>query len=286
MKQKFSPKELARIIDASEASIKRWCDKGVLATERTPGGHRKIHVSSVLALIKENHVPVKDPALLGLPYSPGVSGLSMQDAQYCFETALEEGNEQLARYVVFDLYMNGTPPAVICDDVIAVSYHNLGDKWQHDIIEIYQERRAVQLTHRIINALREALPPAPAHASRAIGATLKGDPYSLPGMMIECCLSAMSWNAVFYGGEHPTDTLCSAIAIEQPRLFWLSVSTIANEQAFIQSLRKIYHTAADLNVLLALGGRAITPELRKKIDYTIFCDTVKELTSFAKALDQ
>lgn len=285
MKHIFSPKELARIIDASEASIKRWCDKGILAFEKTPGGHRKIPLTAVLTFIKENQVPVRNPELLGLPYSPGVSGLTVDDAQYCFETALEEGNEQLARYVAFDLYLNGTRLATICDEVIAASFHNLGDKWQHDKLEIYQERRGVQLTQRILNALRDVLPQPAENAPLAVGATLKGDPYTLPGMMVECCLVELGWRAVFFGSEHPAPTLSTAISSERPRLFWLSVSHLESTDLFLEAYNQIHHAATRHNVLLAVGGRSLSPELRKKMDYTIFCDTTRDIISFARALD-
>ncbi|REJ65407.1 MAG: helix-turn-helix domain-containing protein [Planctomycetota bacterium] len=48
MNDLLTPKQVARAISISESSIKRWCDRGAIATQYTPGGHRRIPLSGLL----------------------------------------------------------------------------------------------------------------------------------------------------------------------------------------------------------------------------------------------
>lgn len=65
----LSPKQVARAIGVSEASLKRWCDKGKLTLTKTAGGHRRLHVSSVLRFLKDSGRELVRPEILGLPPS-------------------------------------------------------------------------------------------------------------------------------------------------------------------------------------------------------------------------
>jgi excisionase family DNA binding protein len=73
MNEQVSPKQLARAIQVSESSVKRWCDQGVISTVRTAGGHRRIPVADVLRFLRDNRYDVVRPELLGLPATVGRS---------------------------------------------------------------------------------------------------------------------------------------------------------------------------------------------------------------------
>ena len=52
MRDLLTPKQVARAIDVSESSIKRWCDKGVIPTQYTAGGHRRITMADTLEFLR------------------------------------------------------------------------------------------------------------------------------------------------------------------------------------------------------------------------------------------
>ena len=57
--QLLSPKQVARALGVSESSLKRWCDKGLIPTERTAGGHRRLPLAGVLDfLVRSDAVQV------------------------------------------------------------------------------------------------------------------------------------------------------------------------------------------------------------------------------------
>ena len=71
MKIQVSPKQLARAIQVSESSIKRWCDQGVISTVRTAGGHRRIDMPDVMRFLRDNRYDLVRPEVLGLPATTG-----------------------------------------------------------------------------------------------------------------------------------------------------------------------------------------------------------------------
>ena len=51
----FSPKEIAKALGVSQASIKRWVDRGLIEAEKTAGGHRRISVQALKTYLDENN---------------------------------------------------------------------------------------------------------------------------------------------------------------------------------------------------------------------------------------
>ena len=54
MRELLTPKQVARAINVSESSVKRWCDKGVIPTQYTAGGHRRIPLSGLMEFLRSS----------------------------------------------------------------------------------------------------------------------------------------------------------------------------------------------------------------------------------------
>ena len=74
--EQLTPKQVARAIGVSEASLKRWCDKGLIEMVRTVGGHRRLPLSSVLQFLRSSGHQLVRPEILGLPPTTG-TGLTV-----------------------------------------------------------------------------------------------------------------------------------------------------------------------------------------------------------------
>jgi excisionase family DNA binding protein len=286
MRELLTPKQVARSIGVSEASLKRWCDKGNLPSIRTAGGHRRLPVNGVVQFLRQTGYPVVRPEVLGLPATTGRGKETIERARSRMRSALEAGDQQRAAQLVFDLYLAGHTACDICDQVIALAFQDIGTRWQHGEIEVYEERRGCEACMRVLHQLQGLLLSVPDSAPYAIGATLEGDPYTIPTLMVEIALREAGWRAESYGVGHPADTLCAAIRAVRPRLFWLSVSTIASVPDFLAGYSKLYDTAAECAVPVVVGGRALTENIRRAIQYSAYGDTLKHLTSFARTLNQ
>ena len=283
MSDHLSPKQVARAIGVSESSLKRWVDQGLIQAVRTAGGHRKLPLEDVLRFLRERNHPIIAPELLQLPAVSPHSELGLRRGSDRLLEALLAGNEELARQVVFDLYLAKHSICEICDQVIAVAFQTIGVKWSCQEIDVYQERRGCEIALHVLYELRRAVPQPDSHWV-AVGGTMHGDQYSIPVTMAELVLRGAGWHACSLGTSLPTESLIKAIQESDAQLFWLSISHISDEAAFIQQFAMISAAATHRGTALVVGGRALSETLRRELNYSAFCDTMQHLDRFARTL--
>lgn len=284
MRELVSPKQVARAIGVSEASLKRWCDKGHIQCVRTAGGHRRLPINAVLDFLRRHHRTLVHPELLGLPAASGNGERVAERSVKHALAALCKGQEEHIRRIAADLFLAGHSACSICDDVLTPAMHAVGERWANREVCVFQERRACELCLDVIAMLRRMVAPPAEHAPLAIGATMEGDPYALPGAMVELVLREAGWRAESHGTNLPVDTLREAIRSKRPALFWLSVSHVNDAEKFVADYERLYTLAHDLNVPIAVGGRALADGLRKRMRYCAYCDTLAHLVTFARTL--
>lgn len=283
MKELLTPKQVSRAIDVSESSIKRWCDKGEIPTHCTAGGHRRIALSTVLNLVRQGKHRLVNPEALGLPATSGQTLRVVERARENLTEALLAGNEARCRQMVIDLFLAEHNVGAICDEVIAASFVEIGNRWSCGEVEVYQERRGCEIVLQIMRELRALLPPVDEHALLAMGGAPSGDQYSLGTTMAEVVLRDAKWKAVSLGDNLPFCTMDAAIRHHQPRLFWLSCSHIENPAAFLEGYNALYEEF-NTDVAFVVGGRAVTEELARQMKFAAFCSSMQHLEGFAQTL--
>ena len=283
MEQLLSPKQVAEAIGASESSLKRWCDQGLLMIVKTAGGHRRIPVQEALRFAREQNHAVVEPRILAMP---GTDNRKARRIENCAERLAEEllaNNEQACHAIVFDLFLAGQPVSQIFDEVIAVAFRTIGEKWVCREADIYQERCSCQIALRLLHELRSKQ-ATPNSGLVALGATIEGDQYSLPVAMSEIVLRAVGWDAKLLGSSIPFDSLVNAIKQHKPEMLCLSVSFVPDESAFIAGFNRLFDEASKTNTAVVVGGQGLTTEIRTRLRYSAFCDTMRHLEEFAKTL--
>ena len=285
MKTVFTPKQLSRAIDVSESSIKRWCDKGIISTQYTAGGHRRISMAAVTEFLRGSKYNLTTPEALGLPPTSGQTERVIKRACDQFTQALVEGDETLCWQIAFDLYLAEHSLSVICDEVFAQSFQVIGDRWESGSVEVYQERRGCEILLRVLHNMRTLISEPDPHAPRAIGGAGSGDQYALGTTMVELILRDAGWNAHSLGDNLPFDTLGAAIVEKKPTMFWLSCSHIENEEEFLRGYASLYEEFSG-NVAFVVGGYALTEELRQNMKFAAYCDSMQHLEGFAQTLLQ
>ena len=283
MAELLSPKQVAKAFDVSESSVKRWCDKGVIPTHYTNGGHRRIDRSDVVALVRAGKQSLVHPEALGLPAVTVGSALSVTGAAQQLLDALLAGDELRCRQTTIELYFAEHSLSAICDQALATAFHGLGEQWSCGEAEVYQERRGCEIALRILRELRSLMPRPAEDAPIAIGGTISGDHYSLATSMAELVLTDCGWNAISLGSNLPFDTLGAAIRDQRPHLFWLSCSFVSDPQQFVHDYRRL-HDEFSGQTAFCLGGAALTEPIRERIQYSSFCDRMRHLESFATTL--
>jgi methanogenic corrinoid protein MtbC1 len=283
MRDLLTPKQVARAINASESSVKRWCDKGVIPTQYTAGGHRRISLPGLLNFLRERQQELVHPEALGLPPTSGQSARVVERARQQMTEALIAGDEPRCRQIAIDLYLAEHSISAICDEVFAAAFREIGDRWACGDAEVYQERRGCEILLRVLRELRSLLPAPAAGALTAIGAAPSGDPYRLGTTMAELVLRDAAWNAVSLGDNLPFATLAAAIRQQRPSLFWLSCSHIPDESEFLAGYRDLYEEFG-LEVAFVVGGYALSDQLRQRMKYSAYCDNMQHLEGFAQTL--
>lgn len=211
------------------------------------------------------------------------SEIGLAKGRTALAAALIEGNETLARQIVMDLYLAKHSISVICDEVLCGAFREIGQKWSCQSIDVYQERRGCEFAHRILYELRRSL-PAPDPRWKACGGSLAGDIYTLPTTVAEIVLLNAGWDATSLGAAIPAESMVQAISKIKPRLFWVCVSHIENQERFVADFQRISSAAEANQCALAVGGRALEPEIRERIRYCCYCDTMQQLELFASTI--
>ena len=283
----FSPRQVAKSLQVSESSVKRWCDQGVIPTVRTVGGHRRITVDGLRQFLQVSGRTVLVPQILGLPSLRCADGVNIpgdtDPDREAFRDALARGDEPICRRVLQGRIAGSQMRGEAAEFLITDAMHGLGTAWDHKDLDPYQERRACDICIRLINELRSELPPLPVNAPVAIGGTPAGDPYQLPTALVELSLREVGWNATSLGSGLPMESYLQAVQDQEPQLVWLSVSSISNPAVFVAEQNRLAAQLGD-EVSLIVGGRALTDEIRPQLSYTAHCDSLRHLIDLAAML--
>ena len=102
--------------------------------------------------------------------------------------------------------------------------------------------------------------------------------------MAELVLLDAGWNATSLGHMLPFATLREVITADQPKLMWLSVSVIRDEDRFVEEMASLFETARNHGTAVTIGGRSLGESLRKRLRYTSFCDSFRHLEDFSREL--
>lgn len=283
MDELLTPNQVARAIQVSESSVKRWCDDGKIRTRYTAGGHRRIPMDGLIEFLRTSKHQLLRPEVVGLPATTGQTTRIVERGAAQFCNALLAGDEERCRRIVLDLYLASHSISAICDGVFAAAFEEIGTKWECGDAEVYQERRGCEISTRVLHELRSLIPPPPANAPLAIGGTTVGDQYCLATTMAELVLRDAGWNAVSLGENLPFETLAAAIRENRPRLFWLSCSHLSQPDEFVSGYRALFDEFAH-QVAFVVGGRDLTKQRRQQIRYAAFCDNMQHLETFAKTI--
>jgi cobalamin-dependent methionine synthase I len=102
--------------------------------------------------------------------------------------------------------------------------------------------------------------------------------------MVEIVLREAGIHATSLGTSLPLATLIKAVQETQPKLFWLSVSHIREGLDFVSEFAALSQACMAAGTALVVGGRALTEDLRQRMTYSAYGDTMQHLEGFAKSL--
>jgi excisionase family DNA binding protein len=279
-----STAHVAAALGVSTTTVKRWVDEGVLPAGRTAGGHRRILVADVLRVAHEGNFPRLDVSRLGLSRRHGESPEPGELSEQLL-VAFKEGDGSKARLLVGEAYRGGLAVADLADAVIEPGMARIGQEWQEGCLDVLYEHRASHTCAAALYTLKAELEQSTKAGSPvAVGGGPEGDPYVLANLLAELVLLDAGWSVVNFGCNTPLVSFRRALIEFRPRLLWLSFGHLEHTESFVREYRKLYEDAVRLGTAVAVGGRALTEDVRAGLPYTTHGDRMSHLSAFAHSL--
>lgn len=278
----LSTAKVAEALGVGVSTVKRWVDDGILPARKTPGGHRKLLLVDVLRLGREGKFPTLNWSRL-----EGLGKRSPTDParlRALLHKALQDGDGRATAELLLQAWRSGLPLAVLGDDVINPVMKEIGHAWETGAWEVYQEHRATFLCSAGLIQLRRLLEQRGSSSPMALVAAPEGDPYVLPGLLLELVLLDAGWRVAQLGPNTPLASLSQAVLDHRPRLVCLTASHLADSEAFLDEYRKFFTLADGKGVSVAVGGQALQAAVRERMLYHAFGDNLAHLLVHANGL--
>ncbi len=275
-------RQVADGLGVSVSTIKRWVDSGAMEATRTMGRHRLVLLSGALEFARRENFSLA--GLLSLSASPNDRETDQQ-VQADLLDALKKGATGEACRLIFSAHQSGRGADGLADRVIQPVMAAIGRAWMVGSCDIYQERQATQIITLALNELVNRSSRAMVNnRPLALGASIEGDHYCLPGILGELVLREVGWDIRNLGCNLPLRSFARAIRDHKPRLAYLPVSHLADRSEFLRDYAYVYEAATLADSAIILGGRALDRDLRSKLIHASFGDRMVHLAEFARRL--
>lgn len=281
MEKLLTTKEVAKVLQSSESSVKRWCDQGTLNAVRTPGGHRRVPMASVLEFARSKGKIEPAAALLGI--APTAEALKKASASHkSLVDAFLADDSKTAEAVILSAFANGMSMEKIADDLVAPAMAEIGQGWEAGKVAIHEERRACGMVEQALARIASSMPSLGEEAPKAIGATIEKDHYTLASKLGALTLQQNGWDARLLGSNLPLHAIVRAVNEWQADMLWLSFSYLDADQSMIQEFNETSQRLIERGISVVIGGRCANLPLRNKLVYTFYGTSMHSLASFSR----
>lgn len=256
----LSTEQVARLLNVTVSTIKRWADEGIIACVKTPGGHRKFELTEVTRFAEGHGMrlsggappPLAEDQLEQLQF-----GIHAQNyhrvADLFLEEALQgdrEGLYQLLLYVT----KHHIRFATIADEIIRPALVQVGERWHQGSLEISQEHRASGAITEALVRLAPELHKKPSNGLTAVCACAEGEQHEIGLRCMAYALEVEGWNVHFLGANTPYDTIASFGKVTKPELICLSLSLTRHRKELTEGMAKVAHAVHAAGTRLLVGG--------------------------------
>lgn len=269
--------EVAKRLQVSVSTVKRWVDAGTIQAVRTPGKHRKISLSEADRMAR-------------LLATGGAIDLRAARATVDDQTRelltgmLRRGERRDAMDFVKSLSRAGCSAVELADDLISPVMERIGHGWFVGSIDVFEEHQASQAMAGVLHELIAERAARPAPGPLAIGATPEGDPYVLSCLLGELLLREQGWEVRNLGVDLPLRSLANAALLYCPRIIFLSINHVSDESQFARGFQSFQEAADAVGAAVVVGGKALGPTLRSSLRYASYGERMAHLSAFARGL--
>jgi excisionase family DNA binding protein len=302
--KKLTSKEAARLLGASEASVKRWADGGLLASEKTAGGHRRFRPEDVARFKRDQKRrgtngahPARDAA--DNSTASTTPPLEQQDAAAHVEraaasdellvqslfAALASGQAEETTGLLVKSYLDRRPLASIFDELLAAAMRQVGDLWHQGDLSVAQEHLATRAALHALQTLDKVIAEPEPNNLLAVCCSTEDDFHELPVQCTELMLRHEGWEVLSLGPNTPFYALTEIVARLHPTLVCVASTILGDLDRAVREYRELRAQASRVGAVIVLGGTGFADaDVRRRLPAELHADSFRQLFDFARTL--
>ena len=260
--------ETAELLAVHASTVKRWCNDGELPSEKTQGGHRRVHLEEAVAFARTQGIhTVLTPFH---PYEPHVwSALQEVRSRGTFRRLhtlamgwLARGDMRRLR-ALFEAVARdpAVPFCRFCDQGVRGFMVQVGEAWAQGRLRIADEHLVTQVLTEVLLKLRaderEDAVQASVAADRpvAVVGTMEGNQHQVGSLCVRLLLERLGWEVYYLGADVPVEEFAVIQRGRDATLVCVSMPPGAQRGNVARALRILteFHDPSS-PYALALGG--------------------------------
>jgi MerR family transcriptional regulator, light-induced transcriptional regulator len=284
----LSSDQVARLLNVTVSTIKRWADEGMIACIKTPGGHRKFELSEVTRFAEGHGMrlsggtppPLAEDQLEQLQF-----GIHAQNyhrvANLFLEEALQgdrEGLYQLLLYVT----KHHIRFATIADEIIRPALVQIGEQWHQGSLEISTEHRASSAITEALVRLAPELHRKPSNGLTAVCACAEGEQHEIGLRCMAYALELEGWKVHYLGANTPYETIAAFVQATRPELICLSLSIARHRKDIVDGMTQVGRVVRVTGSRVVIGGIRADAFTTEELHGDYIATTVEDGVSFVR----
>lgn len=222
--ERFNPEltltssEVAELLSVHASTVKRWCNDGEIVSEKTSGGHRRVHLEDALAFSRQRGIPTVLAPFH--PYEPHV-WTALREVR-------EEGSFRRFHSLAMGWVVRGqvrrlaalydalardasVPLCRFCDEGVRGLMEKVGQAWAEGRLRVAEEHMVTQAMTEVLLKLRSEGAEARAREEWnerppvAVVGTVEGNQHNLGSLCVRLLLERLGWDVFYLGADVPVE---------------------------------------------------------------------------------
>lgn len=286
----LTTRQVARLWQVSEATIKRWADAGHLRPGKTLGGHRRFALEEVARFQRE-----RGSLRAGAEASKASRARALKGALKAkttdegtaagerFFEALAAGDEGAATNILLRLYLDKIPLAKILDETFTGAMHRVGEQWHCGEMTVADEHLASRTAIRSLEALGQLLRPEQRNGRTLVCCAVEEELHDIAALCVQILFESEGWTVRNLGANTPLFSLALNIEKHRPELVCLSSSVNVALDRNARDYEQLREATARCGARVALGGAGFMDEaVRARFAADFYAENFTELLEFAQ----
>jgi excisionase family DNA binding protein len=278
----LTTKDVAKVLDVSESSVKRWIDDGSLRAEKTPGGHRRIAMNDLDIFIRSTGRTSFDKKSLGIPEK--IDFENFGDVYQAYLEALRVGDAFTMDGVIRCMLLSGEAIESVIDRIVYPAFLELRKTCHHPSEECLVLHRAIDITRRIIDSRVGAQGRRLSDSSKIVFADIGYDVDALPTFLAEAAVMDLN-NTLQLGVSVPENVLVGSLDHKEIKAVFMSAGgPLKNRRTVDTTSQKVFKKCEDSGIPCFVFGDFFKGKDLRAYPSVQMCSNFSALRGASKSL--